>query len=68
MLPQVDAAHMCYLVAGTSPAPIDAGPAAARLLLLGLDHRSTAGQRGMSQLLPLLRAEVYEWGRLLAGK
>lgn len=57
---------MSYLVAGCLPVPLDAGPSA-RLLLLGVDHHSTQGRRAMAQLLPLLRMEVYEWARNLAG-
>jgi len=63
---QLDAAHVCYLVAGVTPTPLDAGPAA-RMLLLGVNHTTTAGQRAMRQALPLMRSEVYEWARLLAG-
>lgn len=57
---------MCYLVAGVTPTPADAGPAA-RLLLLGINHTTVLGQRAMRQLLPLMRTEVYEWARSLAG-
>jgi hypothetical protein len=64
---QVDAAHVCYLVAGVTPTPIDTGPAA-RMLLLGLNHTTVAGQQAMRQLLPLMRSEVYEWARGLAGE
>lgn len=67
VLLQVDAAHVCYLVAGVTPTPIDAGPAA-RMLLLGLNHNTVAGQQAMRQLLPLMRSEVYEWARSLAGE
>lgn len=63
---QLDAAHVCYLLAGVTPAAIDAGPVA-RMLLLGIDHRSVKGQRAMRHLLPLMRAEVYEWARCLDG-
>jgi hypothetical protein len=66
LLLQVDAAHVCYLVAGVTPTPLDAGPAA-RMLLLGINHTTIAGQRAMRQLLPLMRSEVYEWARSLAG-
>lgn len=65
--PQLEAAHMCYLVAGCLPAPIDAGPGC-RLVLLGLNHATAAGRRGMAQLLPLMRSELYEWARTLAGE
>lgn len=64
---QLDAAHVCYLVAGVTPVPIDAG-AAARMLLLGVNHTTTAGLKAMRQLLPLMRSEVYEWSRSLAGE
>lgn len=63
---QVDAAHVCYLVAGVAPTPLDAGPAA-RMLLLGVNHTTTSGQRHMRQLLPLMRSDVYEWAKALAG-
>jgi hypothetical protein len=66
LLLQVDAAHVCYLVAGVTPAPLDVGPAA-RMLLLGVNHTTIAGQSAMRQLLPLMRSEVYEWARSLAG-
>lgn len=58
---------MCYLVAGVAPTPLDAGPAA-RMLLLGVNHTTTAGQRHMRHLLPLMRSEVYEWAKGLAGE
>lgn len=58
---------MCYLVAGVTPTPLDAGPAA-RMLLLGINHTTMAGQRAMRQMLPLMRSEVYEWARGLAGE
>lgn len=58
---------MCYLVAGVTPTPLDAGHAA-RMLLLGVDHTTPGGLKCMQQLLPLMRSEVYEWARLLAGE
>jgi hypothetical protein len=63
----VDAAHVCYLVAGVTPTPLDAGHTA-RMLLLGVDHTTPGGLKSMQQLLPLMRSEVYEWARLLAGE
>jgi hypothetical protein len=58
---------MCYLVAGCIPTPLDAGPSS-RLVLLGLNAHTAAGRRGMAQLLPLMKTELYEWARGLAGR
>jgi hypothetical protein len=58
---------MCYLVAGCLPAPLGLG-AASRLLLLGVDHSSSSGLRGLVQVIPLLRTEVYEWAKGLSGE
>jgi hypothetical protein len=57
---------MCYLVAGCLPAPLDAGQGC-RLVLLGVNQHSAAGRRSMAQLLPLMKTELYEWARSLAG-
>jgi hypothetical protein len=38
------------------------------MLLLGVDHTTPGGLKCMQQLLPLMRSEVYEWARLLAGE
>jgi hypothetical protein len=59
---------MCYLVAGCLPAPIDIASQGCRLVLLGLNYHSAAGRRATAQLLPLMKTELYEWARGLAGE
>lgn len=56
---QEDAAQLCYLVAGLMPQPYDP---AARLCLLGADHR--AAPRSLASIPALQRTEVLEWAKL----
>lgn len=61
---QVEAAHLCYLVASYMPQPFDAPDS--RLCLLGADHK--AHTRQLAGLLALQRTELYEYVRMLAGR
>lgn len=56
---QVEAAHLCYMVAGLAPQSFDV---AARLCLLGADHR--ASPRCFASVAALQRTEVLEWAKL----
>ena len=54
---QVDAAHLCYLVAGLTPTFWEPG---ARLCVLGADHAA----RSCASVPALQRTEVLEWAKL----
>ena len=56
---QVDAAHLCYLVAGLTPSFWEPG---ARMCVLGADHR--AAPRSCASAAALQRTEVLEWAKL----
>ena len=53
---QVAAAQLCYIVAG---APLQFADPAARLVMLGADHRGTA--RSLTSVAAFQRTEIYEW-------
>eukprot|EP01135_Chromosphaera_perkinsii_P011605 Nk52_evm44s2449 gene=Nk52_evmTU44s2449 len=59
----VNAAQFCYLVAGVGFSSID--DVAARLVLLGADHRSH--RRGYSSPFAIQRTEVYEFCKTLGN-
>jgi hypothetical protein len=59
VLLQVEAAQLCYLVAGLTPQWWEPG---ARLCLLGADHRGPAAC--FASIPALQRTEAYEWAKL----
>lgn len=56
---QVEAAHLCYIVAGLTPQWCEPG---ARLCLLGADHRSASSS--YASIAALQRTEAFEWAKL----